>query len=70
MNTIGFSRKIAAVVAAQLIALGTNWIVSGSFSKVELAQALTALGTALVGFLAPPNDVQGVPPSAAGGVDG
>jgi hypothetical protein len=65
MVTIGFSKKVAATLAAacgaQLIALLVQWISTGAFDRVELAQlvgaGLTALFGVIAGYKAPPNDV-------------
>ena len=66
LETVGFSKKVLATVAtavgAQLVALAVNWISTGAFDRVEVAQlvgaALTAVLGVIAGYAAPPNEVR------------
>jgi hypothetical protein len=66
VQTIGFSKKVAAAVitacGAQLIALVVQVVATGEFDRVAAAQlvgvALTAVLGTYAGYQAPPNDVQ------------
>jgi hypothetical protein len=63
MRTQGLSRKLAATLAgavgAQLVAFAVNWIQSGQFDRVELAQLVGVAGTValgtITGYLAQPD---------------
>jgi hypothetical protein len=57
LQTIGFSKKVLAAVGAQTVALIVNFIASGEFDRVEVAQVVGLGLTAALGYVAPANPV-------------
>jgi hypothetical protein len=57
MQTIGLSPKFVAPVIAQAVAVLATWIASGVFDRVQLAQVITLIGTAVIAYLVGPGEV-------------
>jgi phosphotransferase system glucose/maltose/N-acetylglucosamine-specific IIC component len=57
MQTIGLSPKFIGPVIAQAAAVLATWIASGAFDRVQVAQIVTLIGTALIAYLAGPGEV-------------
>jgi hypothetical protein len=58
MKQIGISPKGLAPALLQVVALLVNWIATGEFDRVELAQVIGVALTAIVGYLASPGTVE------------
>ncbi len=57
MQTIGLSPKFVAPVIAQAVAVLATWVASGAFDRVQLAQVITLIGTAIIAYLVSPGAV-------------
>lgn len=57
-RTVGFSPKVLVPAALQAVALLVNFIASGAFDRVELAQVVGLALTAVVGYIAGPGEVE------------
>jgi hypothetical protein len=55
--TLGLSPKFIGPVIAQVAAVLATWIASGAFDRVQVAQIITLIGTALIAYLASPGEV-------------
>lgn len=63
MKTIGLSPKVLYPVLLQVLAAITAVVQAGDFSTTAIVLAASALGTAIVGFLAKPGLVEPVIPA-------
>ncbi len=57
MQTLGLSPKLVGPVIAQIAAVLATWIASGAFDRVQVAQIVTLIGTALIAYLAGPGEI-------------
>lgn len=57
MQTLGLSPKLVGPVIAQAVAVLATWIASGVFDRVQVAQVVTLVGTALIAYFAGPGEI-------------
>lgn len=57
MRTNGLHPKVFYPLLAQLIGIAANWVATGHFDRVILAQAIVAGATTILGVAAPPAPV-------------
>lgn len=56
-RTKGLSPKVWVPVAVGILAIATQWLITGEFDRVETGQTILTAGYAVIGFLAGPGFV-------------